>query len=361
MRTAPPIELSSEQRTALQRLARQRSAPARVVERARVVLLAAEGLENKQIARRMGITPEKAARWRKRFLAGGIAALQKDAPRPGRTRTITDRRVKKVVEMTLHQKPAHATHWSTRTMAAAAGISEASVRRIWRAHGLKPHQVRTFKLSRDPEFTKKLEDIVGLYLNPPEHALVLCADEKSQIQALDRTQPGLPMKKGRCGTMTHDYKRNGTATLFAALDSLEGQVISMCDDRHRHQEWLKFLRVIDYVVPAGKQVHMIVDNYATHKHPKVERWLSRHPRFHMHFTPTGCSWLNMVERFFRDLTENRLRRGAFRSVQELIEAIGEYIDHHNENPKPFIWTAKAADILEKVKRARAVLHNRQSA
>ena len=361
MRTAPLIELSSEQRTTLQRLARQRSAPARVVERARVVLLAAEGLENKQIARRMGITPEKAARWRKRFLAGGIAALQKDAPRPGRTRTITDRRVKKVVEMTLHRKPANATHWSTRTMAAAAGISEASVRRIWRAHGLKPHQVRTFKLSRDPEFTEKLEDIVGLYLNPPEHALVLCADEKSQIQALDRTQPGLPMKKGRCGTMTHDYKRNGTATLFAALDSLQGQVISMCDDRHRHQEWLKFLRVIDYVVPAGTEVHMIVDNYATHKHPKVERWLRRHPRFHMHFTPTGCSWLNMVERFFRDLTENRLRRGAFRSVEELIEAIGEYIDHHNENPKPFIWTAKAADILEKVKRARAVLHNRQSA
>jgi transposase len=361
MRTAPPVELSSGQRAALQRLARQRSAAARVVERARVVLLAAAGLENKQIARRMGITPEKAARWRKRFLAGGIAALQKDAPRPGRTRTITDRRVKKVVEMTLHQKPANATHWSTRTMAAAAGISEASVRRIWRAHGLKPHQVRTFKLSRDPKFTEKLEDIVGLYLNPPEHALVLCADEKSQIQALDRTQPGLPMKKGRCGTMTHDYKRNGTATLFAALDPLEGQVISMCDDRHRHQEWLKFLRVIDYVVPAGKEVHMIVDNYATHKHPKVERWLRRHPRFHMHFTPTGCSWLNMVERFFRDLTENRLRRGAFRSVEELIEAIGEYIDHHNENPKPFIWTAKAADILEKVKRARAVLHNRQSA
>jgi transposase len=361
MRTAPPVELSSEQRTALERLARQRSAPARVVERARIVLLAAEGLENKQIARRMRVTPEKAARWRDRFLAGGIVALEKDAPRPGRTRTITNRRVKKVVEMTLHQKPARATHWSTRTMAAAAGISEASVRRIWRAHGLKPHHVRAFKLSRDPEFTEKLKDIVGLYLNPPEHALVLCADEKSQIQALDRTQPGLPMKKGRCGTMTHDYKRHGTATLFAALDALEGQVISMCDDRHRHQEWLKFLRVIDYVVPTGKEVHMIVDNYATHKHPKVERWLRRHPRFHMHFTPTGCSWLNMVERFFRDLTENRLRRGVFRSVEELIEAIGEYIDHHNEHPKPFIWTTKAADILEKVKRARAALHNRQSA
>jgi transposase len=193
---------------------------------------------------------------------------------------------------------------------------------------------------------------VGLYLNPPEHALVLCADEKSQIQALDRTQPGLPMKKGRSGTMTHDYKRHGTATLFAALDALEGQVISMCDDRHRHQEWLKFLRIIDYVIPAGKQVHLIVDNYATHKHPKVERWLNRHPRFHMHFTPTGCSWLNMVERFFRDLTENRLRRGVFRSVEELIVAIADYVDHHNKKPKPFIWTAKASDILEKVKRAR---------
>jgi len=361
MRIAAAVALSPEQRQALERMGRARSLPARVVERARVVLLAADGLENKQIARRMRMTPEKAARWRKRFLEGGIAALEKDAPRPGRTPTITDRRGKRGGEMTLHQKPAHATHWSTRTMARVAGISEASVRRIWRAHGLKPHQVRTFKLSRDPQFTERLEDIVGLYLNPPAHAIVLCADEKSQIQALDRTQPGLPMKRGRCGTMTHDYKRNGTATLFAALDALEGKVISMCDDRHRHQEWMKFLRAIDYVVPQDKQVHMIVDNYATHKHPKVERWLGRHPRFHMHFTPTGCSWLNMVERFFRDLTENRLRRGAFRSVEELITAIFDYVDHHNEHPKPFIWTAKASDILEKVKRARAAQNNRQSA
>jgi transposase len=361
MRIAAPVELSPEQRTALESMARQRSLPLRVVERARIVLLAADGLENKQIARRLHSTQEKAARWRKRFLAGGITALQKDAPRPGKPRTITEQKVKKVVEMTLHRKPANATHWSTRTMARAAGISEASVRRIWRAHGLKPHRVRTFKLSRDPEFTEKLEDIVGLYLSPPEHAMVLCADEKSQIQALDRTQPGLPMKKGRCGTMTHDYKRNGTATLFAALDAMEGDVITMCEDRHRHQEWLKFLRVIDDIVPPEKQIHMIVDNYATHKHPKVQRWLSRHPRFHMHFTPTGCSWLTMVERFFRDLTQNRLRRGIFRSIEELIEAIGNYIDNHNENPKPFIWTAKAADILEKVKRARTALHNRQSA
>jgi transposase len=361
MRIAAPVELSPEQRTALESMARQRSLPLRVVERARIVLLAADGLENKQIARRLHSTQEKAARWRKRFLAGGITALQKDAPRPGKPRTITEQKVKKVVEMTLHRKPANATHWSTRTMARAAGISEASVRRIWRAHGLKPHRVRTFKLSRDPEFTEKLEDIVGLYLSPPEHAMVLCADEKSQIQALDRTQPGLPMKKGRCGTMTHDYKRNGTATLFAALDAMEGDVITMCEDRHRHQEWLKFLRVIDDIVPPEKQIHMIVDNYATHKHPKVQRWLSRPPRFHMHFTPSGCSWLNMVERFFRDLTQNRLRRGIFRSIEELIEAIGNYIDNHNENPKPFIWTAKAADILEKVKRARTALHNRQSA
>jgi transposase len=360
MRTAAPIELSSEQRAALERLARQRSVSARLVERARIVLRAANGEQNKQIAMQMGIMPEKAARWRNRFLEGGIAALDKDAPRPGRTSIISDRAVNKVVAMTLRQKPANATHWSTRTMAAAAGISEASVRRIWHAHGLKPHLVRTFKLSRDPNFAEKLEDIVGLYLNPPEHAIVLCADEKSQIQALDRTQPGLPIKKGRCGTMTHDYKRNGTATLFAALNALEGEVISMCDDRHRHQEWLKFLRGIDYVMPAGKQIHMIVDNYATHKHPKVQRWLARHPRFHMHFTPTGCSWLNMVERFFRDLTENRLRRGIFRSVEQLIGAIDAYVDQHNQNPKPFIWTAKATDILEKVKRARAVL-NPQSA
>ena len=360
MRIAPLVALSSEQRTILERLARQRSLPARLVERAQIVLRAAEGMENQHIARLMGMTPEKVARWRKRFLEGGIEALKKDAPRAGRTRTINDRWVKKVLDMTLQQKPAAATHWSTRTMAAAADISEASVRRIWHAHGLKPHLVRTFKLSRDPEFADKLEDIVGLYLHPPEHAIVLCADEKSQIQALDRTQPGLPMKKGRCGTITHDYKRNGTATLFAALDTLEGHVISMYDDRHRHQEWLKFLRAIDDVVPADRDIHLIADNYSTHKHPKVKSWLSRHPRFHMHFTPTSCSWLNMVERFFRDLTQNRLRRGVFRSIEELIIAIDEYIAHHNDHPKPFIWTAKAADILEKVKRARVALHNRHS-
>ncbi len=243
-------------------------------------------------------------------------------------------------------------------MAAATGISERSVRRIWRQHGLKPHLLRTFKISRDPAFAEKLEAIVGLYLAPPEHALVLCVDEKSQIQALDRTQPGLPLKRGRCGTMTHDYKRNGTATLFAALNTLDGTVISMCDDRHRHQEWLKFLRVIDHVTPPDTDLHLIVDHYATHKHPKVQRWLARHPRFHVYFTPTSSSWLNMVERFFRDLTQHRLRRGVFRHIEELVMAIGDYINQHNEQPKPFIWTATASDILAKVARARKALNKR---
>jgi transposase len=287
--------------------------------------------------------------------------LEKDAPGRGRRPTITPVRVQEVISKTTQEKPANATHWSTRTMAEAAGLSEKSVRRIWHKHGLKPHLSRSFKVSNDPEFAEKLEAIVGLYLNPPEHAIVLCADEKSQIQALDRTQPGLPIKKGRCGTMTHDYKRNGTATLFAALNTLDGTVISMCDDRHRHQEWLRFLKVIDQLTPEGQEIHLIADNYATHKHPRVQKWLARHVRFHVYFTPTSSSWLNMVERFFRDLTQNRLRRGVFRDVEELIMAIGDYIDRHNDRPKPFVWTAKASDILEKVKRARRTLDNRHSA
>jgi transposase len=315
-------------------------------------------MQDRQIAAKLRIMPEKAARWRNRFLDGGLVALDKDAPRPGRLSTITPAKIQEVIRKTTQEKPINATHWSTRVMAKAAKLSEKSVRRIWHKHGLKPHLSRTFKVSNDPQFAEKLEAIIGLYLNPPEHAIVLCADEKSQIQALDRTQPGLPLKKGRCGTMTHDYKRNGTATLFAAMSTLDGTVISMCDDRHRHQEWLKFLRVIDYVTPPGKDLHLIADNYATHKHPNVQKWLARHPRFHVYFTPTSSSWLNMVERFFRDLTEQRLRRGVFRDVEELIMAMGDYIDKHNDNPKPFVWTAKASDILEKVKRARAVLDNR---
>jgi transposase len=360
MRVAPTVQLSNEQRQTVEQWARGRSLPARQVERARIILLAAEGKQDLEIAAELRITNQQAARWRKRFLQAGLAALEKDAPRPGRTPSISNVTVQRVIRMTTQEKPQNATHWSTRTMAAAAGISAASVRRIWRAHGLKPHLLETFKISNDPRFAEKLEAVVGLYLNPPEHALVLCCDEKSQIQALDRTQPGLPLKRGRAETMTHAYKRNGTATLFAALNTLDGRVISLCQERHRHQEWIKFLRLVDDATPANRDLHLIADNYATHKHPKVQRWLNRHPRFHMHFTPTSASWLNMVERFFRDLTAHRLRRGVFRDVLELITAIDDYVDRHNEKPKPFIWTAAATDILEKVKRARTTLDNAQS-
>ena len=360
MRIAPPVVLDTSQRETLRQWAGSRSLPARQVERAKVVLLASAGQTDLEIAAALRISNQKAARWRKRFLSLGLDGLIKDAPRPGRKPVIAARLKAEVVRKTTQSKPSNATHWSTRTMAAEMGISEASVRRIWHGHGLKPHLLESFKISKDKRFAEKLEDIVGLYLNPPEHAIVMCVDEKSQIQALDRSQPGLPLKKGRCGTMTHDYKRNGTATLFAALNVADGTVISMCDDRHRHQEWLQFLRVIDRVTPAGKSLHLIADNYATHKHAKVQRWLKRHPRFQVHFTPTSSSWLNMVERFFRDLTQNRLRRGVFRDVEELITAIGDYIDRHNANPKPFIWTAKASDILEKVKRARRSLNIVQS-
>jgi transposase len=328
--------------------------------RAKIVLLAAEGWQDIEIARELGVTRQLSARWRKRFIQLGIDGLKKDAPRSGRKKRISPQKVRSIVKKTLEQKPANATHWSTRTMAKAVGVSEKTVRRIWRAHGLKPHLSRTFKLSRDKKFAEKLEDIVGLYLSPPEHALVLSCDEKSQIQALDRTQPGLPLKKGRAGTMTHDYKRHGTTTLFAALNTLDGTVIGTHMKRHRHQEWLKFLRLIDKKTPADKDLHLIVDNYATHKHPEVKKWLSKHPRFHIHFTPTSASWLNMVERFFRDLTDKRLRRGVFKSVNELVETIEQYIDQHNRKPKAFIWTASARDILAKVKRARTKLDKLRS-
>ena len=356
MRVAPAIELSSVARTELEKLIRRRTTPVRVAERCRIVLLAAEGLENKQIAERMDVAPRMAALWRGRFLALGVEGLLKDAPRSGRKPTITAEKVAEVIAKTTQSQPEAATHWSRSTMARTVGISDSSVGRIWHAHGLKPHRVESFKISNDPDFAEKLGDIVGLYLNPPEHALVLSVDEKSQIQALDRTQPGLPMKRGRGQTLTHDYKRNGTTTLFAALNTATGEVYGLCQQRHRHQEWLKFLRLIDETVPAEKQIHIICDNYATHKHPRVQRWLDTHKRFHVHFTPTSASWLNMIERFFRDLTENRIRRGVFRDLEQLILAIGDYIDHHNENPKPFIWTAKATDILEKVTRARVAPH-----
>jgi len=287
----------------------------------------------------------------------GVGGLLKDATRPPRRKPLAAEKIKQVVHMTLHETPRNATHWSVRSMAAAAGLSRSSVQRIWRAHGLKPHLVETFKVSRDRNFAAKVEDVVGLYLNPPDKALVLCVDEKSQIQALDRTQPGLPMKKGRAGTMTHDYKRNGTTTLFAALNVLDGKVIGACMPRHRHREFLRFLRHIDRQTPAELDLDLIVDNYATHKTPAVKRWLKAHPRFHLHFTPTSASWLNMVERFFAEITRKRIRRGAFKSVAELKGAIMEYLEHHNADPKPFIWTKSAGEILEKVARAKQALES----
>lgn len=343
----------------LRELAQGRCSPVRVMERALVILLAHEGKQDIEIARELGITRQKSARWRSRFLKLGVSGLERDAPRPGHKKLYSKQKVTSIVQKTLGELPKNATQWSTRTMAKAVGISAASVRRIWTKHGLKPHLSRTFKLSNDKAFNEKLEDIVGLYMNPPEHALVISCDEKSQIQALDRTQPGLPMKKGRAGTMTHDYVRHGTTTLFAALNTFDGTVLSMNMPRHRHQEWLKFLKMIDEQMPAGKELHLIVDNYATHKHQRVKQWLEKHPRFHVHFTPTSASWLNAVERFFRDITVNRIRRGVFHSVAELEEAITAYIEHHNSAPKPFIWTASARDILEKVKKARNKLDTLQ--
>ncbi|MGH7837047.1 MAG: IS630 family transposase [Candidatus Binataceae bacterium] len=362
MRVAPTITLTEEQQSELTSLARARSAqPARLVQRARVVLLAAQGLQNREIAQRVGASRYLVARWRERFLKRGVAGIEKDAPRPGRPTVIDRVKVREIVRVTTRERPAGATHWSQRTLAEATGVSPASVARIWKLHGLKPHRVRVFKLSNDPRFEEKLVDIVGLYLNPPKNALVLCVDEKSQIQALDRTQPSLPLKRGRAQTMTHDYKRHGTTTLFAALNALSGKVIGRCMKRHTHKEWLRFLKLIDRRTPTGMTIHLIEDNYGTHTHPAVKAWLAEHPRFVEHFTPTSASWLNMVERFFRDLTSKRVRRGSFHSVPDLEQAITDHITAHNHAPKPFIWTAKAADILEKVKRGRAALNKLQSA
>jgi transposase len=355
MRRASRITLSDADRTTLERWSRGRRTEARRVTRARIVLAAAEGKENKDIAAELNISRGAVARWRDRFAALGVAGITKDAPRGGRPPKGREDLIRRIIEMTTQQKPANATHWSTRTLAEALGTNRSLVNRVWRAHGLKPHLCRTFKVSNDPLFAEKLIDIVGLYLDPPEHALVLCVDEKSQIQALDRTQKSLPIYPGRCATMTHDYKRNGTTTLFAALDMLEGRLIGQCMPRHRHQEFIKFLKKIDAETPPELDLHLIVDNYATHKHPKVKAWLKRHKRFHLHFIPTSSSWLNLVERWFRAITDKRIRRGVFKSVAQLIEAIRAYIDEHNDNPRPFVWTAKAEDILEKVRRARAVL------
>lgn len=354
-RRADLIVLSSEERSILATWVRGRSFPLRLVQRAQIILMAADGTLNQEIARQMKISRPTVQLWRQRFLALRLSGLEKDAPRPGRIPRISAQKIRAVVEATLQTTPPNATHWSTRSMARVQGLSEATIRRIWRQHNLKPHLVKTFKLSRDRHFVEKLRDVVGLYLNPPDKSWVLCVDEKSQIQALDRTQPGLPMKKGRCGTMTHDYKRNGTTTLFAALSMLDGQVIGDCLPRHRHQEFIRFLRKIDGETPIGLDLHLIVDNYGTHKHPRVKSWLRRHPRFYLHFTPTSSSWLNMVERWFRELTEKRIRRGTFRNVATLIAAIKDYLDNHNQNPRVFVWSAPVERILAKIAKCKETL------
>jgi transposase len=359
MRVAVNIVLNADEHQLLKKLSRSRSTSVRLAERSRIVLLASAKKSNGEIAEELGISRQKAGRWRDRYHQYGLAGIEKDAPRPGRKKKISSRKVNKVIELTTQEKPDKATHWSRRLMAERMNISESTVGRIWRAHGLKPHRISGFKLSNDKNFQEKLEDVVGLYLSPPENAIVFSCDEKSQMQALDRTQPGLPIKPGRNATMTHDYKRNGTSTLFAALNVLTGEVLGQCAKRHRHTEWLDFLRLINKNTPPDKEIHIICDNYATHKHPKVQSWLKYHKRFHVHFTPTSASWLNMVERFFRDLSERQLRRGIFHSVADLEKAVMEYIDKHNESPAPFIWTKSANDILEKVKRGRQTLNKLQ--
>ena len=352
---AQALSLTEEDRQVLERWVRAHTTSQQVVKRARIILLAAEGMSNSDIAQEVGFSRPTVIEWRKRFVSEGVKTLTKIRPGRGAKPKINKEKIQQIVEATLHTKPKNATHWSCRTMAKEQGVSASTINRIWKAHGLQPHRVETFKLSKDAKFEEKLTDIVGLYLNPPEKAVVLCMDEKTQIQALDRTQPSLPMKKGRCGTMTHDYKRNGTTSLFAALNLLEGTVIGECHSRHRHQEFLKFLRRLDKKFPKGLALHIILDNYATHKHPEVKKWLKKHPRFKLHFTPTSSSWLNLVERVFGELTAKRIRRGVFHSVPELIDAIYKYIDTYNKNPKPLVWTAKVEDILRKVSKCKAIL------
>ena len=361
MRIAKTIVLNEEDRLTLTKWSRGRSTPARLVLRAKIVLAAALGRENKDIATDLGCTRRTVSTWRNRFVTLGLGVLQQDAPRSGRRATVRSSTEAEIIRRTTQETPANATQWSVRSMAKAVGVSKDTVLRVWRDNGLKPHRIKTFKVSNDPKFAEKLVDVVGLYLNPPEHALVLSCDEKSQIQALDRTQKSLPMFPGRLKTKTHDYKRNGTTTLFAAIELAEGKIIAECMPHHRHQEWIKFLKKIDAETPPELDLHLIIDNYATHKHPKVQSWLKRHKRFHIHVIPTSSSWLNVIERWFRDITCNRIRNGVFRSVEQLEQAIRDYIDHHNANPTTFVWTKKAEDILKKVTRARAALNKIPSA
>lgn len=352
---ADSLVATEEQKQTLVQWIRAGTTQQRVAFRCHIVLAAIAGKPNSVIARELDTSRPTVILWRNRFQNGGPHGLLKDLPRGQRIPPLSKKKVEDVVEKTLHTTPKDATHWSCRTMAKESGISHSSVQRVWDAHHLKPHLVKTFKLSNDKHFIEKLKDVVGLYLNPPENALVFCVDEKSQIQALDRMQPSLPLKKGRAGTMTHDYKRNGTTTLFAALNVLKGEVIGQCLRRHRHQEFLKFLRKIDSATAKNLDIHCIVDNYGTHKHPNVKAWLVKHPRFHFHFIPTSSSWLNLVERWFGEITRKRIRRGVFQSVNQLVQAIEDYIAHNNADPKPFVWTKKAEEIIEKVNRCKAVL------
>lgn len=354
MRNAVQIQLTKEDRAELESRARSRVAPRRAVDRAKVILMAAEGTRNSIIAKEVGMDASHVSTWRNRFNKNGLIGLE-DIQRAGRPATKRDAVAAAIIKKTIEEKPEGATHWSTRTLAADIKASPAMVRRVWQAANLKPHLHKTFKVSNDPKFIEKVVDVVGLYLDPPEKALVLCVDEKSQIQALDRTQPGLPLKKGRLGTMTHDYKRHGTTTLFAALEVATGKVIGSCKPQHRHTEFLAFLRQVDKETPAGLDLHLIVDNYCTHKHEKVNAWLEKNPRFHLHFIPTSSSWLNLVERWFREITDKQIRWGVFTSVPSLIETIEKYLAHHNANSKPFCWTAKAQDIIEKYQRAKNAL------
>lgn len=345
--------MTVEQKNQLENWVKAPSTPQKIVLRARICLLAHEGLPNRRIAQNLRISRPTVILWRDHFWRGGVAALEHEPSRKASTRRTKEDQIQAIVEATLHSKPEDATHWSSRTLAERFGVSHMTVARIWDRHGLQPHRVSNFKLSRDKHFVEKLTDVVGLYLTPPDKALVLCVDEKSQIQALDRTQPGLPMKKGRCGTMTHDDVRHGTTTLFAALNVLDGTVIGSCFDRHRHEEFLKFLRQVDRDTPEGMNLHLIVDNYSTHKHPQVKLWIQRHKRFHLHFIPTSSSWLNWVERWFGEITRKRIRRGVFKSVPDLIETIQHYIKINNQNPKPFVWTKRVDQILEKVNHCKA--------
>jgi transposase len=355
MRKGISIEVGAADRARLEAIVADRNSPQKHVWRAKIILGTADGLGTGEIVRRTGKSKPSVWRWQARFAAEGVPGLLRDKTRPPRIPPLAQAAIDRVVALTATEPPHEATHWTAAAMAAAVGISPSSVLRIWRAHKLRPHRVRTFKLSNDPQFVAKLRDIVGLYLDPPAHTVVLSVDEKSQIQALDRTQPGLPMKKGRCGTMTHDYKRNGTTTLFAALNVLDGTVSGRCMQRHRHQEFIRFLNAVEAAVPAGKLIHAVMDNYGTHKHPKVLAWLERHPRWTFHFTPTSASWLNAVEGFFAKLTKRRLKRGVFGSIVELQAAINRFLAEANDDPKPFVWTADPDRILEKVSRGHQAL------